>query len=145
MEVSPTISAELPVTINDSIVSEELRLTYGVFASSAIGEDAIETIENDKLKISVSKKGGRIVSVVLKEYQTHDSLKLELFDADSSRFNLQFTTGHNINTADLYFKAEHHGNALSMKLLADENHDYKQNGKVCQFSNTECSICFIPF
>lgn len=120
--VSPTINQDIAIVINDSIVSEELKLTYGVFASSAIGEDGIETIENDKLKISVAKKGGRIVSVILKEYQTHDSLDLELFDADSSRFNLEFTTGHNINTADLYFKAEHQDNALSMKLLADANH-----------------------
>ena len=121
-KLSETTTTPTLPEINESIASEELKLTYGIFASSAIGEDGVETLENDKLKISVAKKGGRIVSVVLKEYQTHDSLELELFDADSSRFNLQFTTGHNINTADLYFKAEHYSNTLSMKLFADANH-----------------------
>ncbi|MBT3570955.1 MAG: membrane protein insertase YidC, partial [Flavobacteriales bacterium] len=81
-----------------------------------------QIIENDKLKITVANKGGRITSVILKEYQTFDSLALDLFDADSSRFNLQFTTGHNINTTDLYFVSEQRNNTLSMKLKADDSH-----------------------
>jgi len=108
--------------LNDSIVSEELKATYGIFAAAAIGEDDFQIIENDKLKITVANKGGRITSVILKEYQTFDSLALDLFDADSSLFNLQFTTGHNINTADLYFVSEQWSNTLSMKLKVDESH-----------------------
>jgi YidC/Oxa1 family membrane protein insertase len=116
------IDAPIIPTLNDSIVSEELKATYGIFASAAIGEDEFQMIENDKLKITVANKGGRITSVILKEYQTFDSLALDLFDADSSRFNLQFTTGHNINTADLYFVSEQRNNTLSMKLKADDSH-----------------------
>ena len=108
--------------LNNSVISEELKTKYGVFASAAKGTDEFQVIENDKLKITVANKGGRIVSVILKEYQTFDSLALDLFDADSSRFNLQFTTGHNINTADLYFVAEQSSNTLSMKLKADDSH-----------------------
>jgi YidC/Oxa1 family membrane protein insertase len=116
------IDAPITPTLNNPIVSEELKATYGIFASAAIGTDEFQTIENDKLKITVANKGGRITSVILKEYQTFDSLALDLFDADSSRFNLQFTTGHNINTADLYFVAEQSSNTLSMKLKADDSH-----------------------
>ena len=108
--------------LSNSVISEELKTKYGVFASAAKGTDEFQVIENDKLKITVANKGGRIVSVILKEYQTFDSLALDLFDADSSRFNLQFTTGHNINTADLYFIAEQSSNTLSMKLKADDSH-----------------------
>ena len=120
-ESSEITSATVPI-INDSLVNEELKLTYGVFANTAIGEEKFEVIENDKLKITVSNKGGRITSVILKEYQTYDSLPLDLYDADSSRFNLQFTTGYNINTSDLYFISDNSGSSLSMKLMADENH-----------------------
>ena len=116
------IDAPLIPTLNDSTVSEELKATYGIFAAAAIGEDEFQIIENDKLKITVSNKGGRITSVILKEYQTYDSLPLDLYDADSSRFNLQFTTGRNINTSDLYFISDNSGSSLSMKLMADENH-----------------------
>jgi len=108
--------------LSNSVISEELKTKYGVFASAAKGTDEFQIIENDKLKITVANKGGRIVSVILKEYQTFDSLALDLFDSDSSRFNLQFTTGHNINTADLYFVAEQSINTLSMKLKADDSH-----------------------
>ena len=107
--------------LSNSVISEELKTKYGVFASAAKGTDEFQVIENDKLKITVANKGGRIISVILKEYQTFDSLALDLFDADSSRFNLQFTTGHNINTADLYFVAEQSSNTLSMKLKADDS------------------------
>ena len=104
--------------LSNSVISEELKTKYGVFASAANGTNEFQGIENDKLRITVANKGGRIVSVILKEYQTFDSLALDLFDADSSRFNLQFTTGHNINTADLYFVAEQSSTTLSMKLKA---------------------------
>ena len=43
--------------------------------------------------------------MLLKEYQTHDSLPLILFNGDSTIFNIQFPTQQNriINTEDLYF------------------------------------------
>ena len=75
--------------INDSIISEELKTTYGIFAAAAIGVEGEQVIENEKLRITVANKGGRITSVILKEYQTYDSLALDLFDADSSILNLQ--------------------------------------------------------
>ena len=107
--------------LRNSVINEKLKTKYGVFASAANGINEFQVIENDKLKITVANKGGRIVSVILKEYQTFDSLALDLFDSDSSRFNLQFTTGHNINTADLYFDAEENSNTLSMKLKVDDS------------------------
>ena len=117
-----TETAVINPLLNNSIISEDLKKKYGVFASAANGKDEFQVIENDKLKIKVANKGGRIISVILKEYQTFDSLTLDLFDSDSSRFNLQFTTGQNINTSDLYFVAEQSSNTLSMKLMADESH-----------------------
>ena len=93
-------------TQNREIVNEKLRLNYGIFAHAALGEKNTYILENEKMKITFSNKGGRIISVVLKEYQTYDSLNLDIYDSDSSRFNLQFTTGKNINTEDLYFEAE---------------------------------------
>ncbi len=130
--VSPNSNKETITTQNeteiiadaivDSIVNQQYVNQYGVFANSAIGTEQETVLENDKLKITFSNKGGRITSVILKEFQTHDSLPLQLFDADSSIFDLQFTTGHNINTADLYFVSHQNSNSLSMKLLANVNH-----------------------
>ncbi len=121
--VSETITPIITETSNQLNISEDIKRTYGVFANSAIGEETFHVIENDKIKITISNKGGRITSVIMKEYRTFDSLSLvDLFDPDSSHFNLQFTTGKAINTSDLFFVADQSGNSLSMKLKADESH-----------------------
>ena len=110
------------VPTENTNISEEKKNQYGVFANNAIGEEALYTLENEKLKITISNKGGRIVSAILKEYQTYDSLPLDLFNADSSKFNLQFSTGKYINTEKLFFEASTSYDLISMKLKADEEH-----------------------
>ncbi|MEE2953668.1 MAG: membrane protein insertase YidC [Bacteroidota bacterium] len=67
-------------------------------------EEKHYTLENEKLKLVFSNKGGRIISAILKDYTTYDGDELELFDADSSIFNLRFTTGQTINTKELIFE-----------------------------------------
>ncbi len=112
----------IAAAIVDSIINKQYVNQYGIFANTAIGSEQESILENDKLKITFSNKGGRITSVILKEFQTHDSLPLQLFDGDSSRFNLQFSVGKPINAENLFFVAKQNGNALSMKLMADANH-----------------------
>ena len=112
---------------NTNIVSDTTNLndlhqrTYGVFAGSALGSDEDIVIENDVLKLSISPKGGRIVSAILKDYQTTDSLPLNLVDRDSSVFNITFFSEGNriINTQDLYFKSVDKSNrSVAMRMMA---------------------------
>ena len=92
---------------SDSAKKAQLVNKFDVFASAAQDSERTYTIENELLKATVSSKGGRICSVQLKKYRTHDSLPLNLFDKDSSSFGILFDTEHNrtINTGDLYFHA----------------------------------------
>ena len=115
-------------TINDTAISKELKATYGVFANAARGKDTLYTLENDKLKITVASKGGRITSVIIKEgpnkeqYKTYDGKDLEIFNSDSSNFNLNFSTGISINTNELFFKQiKQNSNSITMRLAADDN------------------------
>ncbi len=108
--------------IVDSLFNQQFVNQYGIFANTAIGTEKESVLENEKLKIIFSNKGGRISSVILKEFQTSDSLPLQLFDADSSRFNLKFTVGNPIETENLFFSSKQNGNSLSMKLIVDDNH-----------------------
>ena len=112
---------------NTSIVSDTTELndlhqrTYGVFAPSAQGSDEDILIENDVLKLSISPKGGRIVSAILKDYQTSDSLPLNLINRDSSAFNITFFSEGNriINTQDLYFKSvDKSDRSVAMRMMA---------------------------
>ena len=101
-------------TGTDSLSNLQYQLEYGPFANAANGEEKTFTLENEKIKVSVSNKGGRITSVELKEYVTYDSLPLILFKENLSRFNAELSisgvTGKNslriINTENLYFDTE---------------------------------------
>ncbi len=94
----------------DSLKELETLMRYGSFASSTKGEEKDYIIENEKVKVTISNKGGRVSSVELKEFHTYDSLPLILFTPDSSRFNLELTvrdqTGgtRTINTENLFFE-----------------------------------------
>jgi YidC/Oxa1 family membrane protein insertase len=57
-----------------------------VIAADTVGETFF-TIENDKVKVFLSNKGGRIASVQLKEYKRYDSSALILFTSDKTEFN----------------------------------------------------------
>ena len=85
---------------------EEVQNMYGAFSSSASGENSFIILENDMVKIELSTLGGRVYSAEIKNYQTHDSLPLILFDGDSTEFGLRFFTIDNrpIETKMFYFK-----------------------------------------
>ena len=110
------------------------RDKLGIFASSSIGEDELHILENELIKIGISSKGGKIVSVQLKDYQTFDSLPLILFDQNKTNFGLTFFANNRIiNTNDLYFQAEPNDatGSLSMRLYAiDSSNSFKENSYI---------------
>ncbi len=93
----------LKAEIDSSAVQAKMD-ELGAFGSMAVGEEQFYTLENNLMKIKFTNKGGRIYSVTLKGYQTHDSLPLVLFDGPETKFSLNFFA-HNrsIQTQDLYF------------------------------------------
>jgi YidC/Oxa1 family membrane protein insertase len=78
----------------------------GPFAASASGLNDFITLENNKLELKISLRGGRVYSARLKDYRTFDSLPLFLFSGDSTIFGFNFFTSDNkpVQTNDLYFK-----------------------------------------
>ncbi|MGC1390680.1 MAG: membrane protein insertase YidC [Bacteroidales bacterium] len=79
---------------------------YGVFAQSATGENEFITLENNKVDLKISIKGGRVYSARLKDYKTFDAQPLILFSGDSTVFGFNFFTTDNkaVQTNNLYFK-----------------------------------------
>jgi len=79
---------------------------YGPFADAAVGENDFITLENNKIELKISLKGGRVYSALLKDYRTYDSLPLILFSGDSTVFGFNFFTADNkaVQTNNLYFK-----------------------------------------
>ncbi len=88
-------------------IIKELKNQFGVFGKASLGEEEFYTVENNLIKIKFTNKGGRIYSVELKNYQTHDSLPLILFDGEKTKFGLNFfAQNRSIQTEHLYFTPE---------------------------------------
>lgn len=97
--------AEIPGTDNIPADISDYRDKLGSFATAAIGNDKEYILENDLIKIRISTKGGKIVNIRLKDYQSYDSLPLVLYNNDDSKFGLSFFANNRIiNTNNLYFE-----------------------------------------
>ena len=70
--------AEIETIAGEPIQASELHDRLGAFANAGIGEDKEFIVESDLLKLRVSNKGGKIINVELKDYQSYDSLPLIL-------------------------------------------------------------------
>ena len=91
-------------SLNPEKQIQERTDQFGVFGVAAIGTEEFYTLENNLMKITFSNKGGRIYSVELKNYQTHDSLPLLLFDGPDTQFGLNFfAQNRSIQTSQFYF------------------------------------------
>jgi YidC/Oxa1 family membrane protein insertase len=104
----------------------------GVFARAATGENEYITLENSKVELKISLKGGRVYSARMKDYRTYDSLPLFLFSGDSTVFGFNFFTADNkaVQTSKLYFtpvsdkqtfNASSQSQTVVLRLLADSN------------------------
>jgi len=78
---------------------------FGVFSDAATGDKDLITLENNKVELKISLKGGKVYSARLKDYRTYDSLPLILFSGDSTVFGFNFFTVDNkaVQTNNLYF------------------------------------------
>ena len=130
-------------TINQEQVYNKINKSdFGIFSESSFAQDQEVILENEKIKLVISNKGGQIKSVVIKEgpnqkkYTTYTGEELEIFNSDSSVFNLNFSTGISINTKDLYFdpisyNTSENQNSVTMRLAVDSIHyvdfNYKLN------------------
>lgn len=123
--ITPQAQAlEIPETNLDSLESLQLRLLYGDFYNAATGTEDTFTIENDRLRLTFSSKGGRIVEAWLKKYKgveegpRHEEIyvDLKLMNNPNSTFEYHLpvrnTKDGYISTGDLYFTAQPGSNSI---------------------------------
>ena len=89
----------------DSVREARLQASYGCFSAAMVGTEGYTTLENDRVEIRISNRGGRVCYVRLKEYDTHDGQPLVLFEDSESQLDFTLVTANNqaIHTSDLYF------------------------------------------
>ena len=86
--------------------SARLEKTYGYFAAAGVGVEEQFAVENEKIRLTFSNKGGRVCAAEMKNYTRYDSLPLMLFaDGDASLGFTLFTSDNRIiSTKSLYFE-----------------------------------------
>lgn len=92
-----------------------------LFQATTGTEKKIE-VENDLMKVIFSNKGGKVASVVLKDYLTYQGTPLVLFPDSASVFDMSFFIKQQfnnvqINTGDYYFVAD---SSFTPTFAADE-------------------------
>lgn len=100
--------------INDSISLKNKEVALGTLASSLSGENKELVIENKDIKVVFNSKGGKIKSVLLKNYVTSGKKPLYLIDEQTSVFDvvLPAKTGP-LALSDLYFSTLDQNKTLS--------------------------------
>lgn len=75
-----------------------------IFKKDSLATVEEYTLENNKIKLHLNTKGGRIDFVDLKNYRTHDSLPLLLWQSQKSSLGLNFyAKNKQVNTEELIF------------------------------------------
>jgi YidC/Oxa1 family membrane protein insertase len=102
---SDSLKTKVPNQIYTSAEDFDDMVNSGVFSKAANGINEFITLENNKLKLIISLKGGKVYSATLKDYKTSDAKPLILFTGDSTRFGFNFFTSDNkaVQTNNLYF------------------------------------------
>ncbi len=135
-ETLPDPAAPLDVRAPDSTEQERLRDRMGHFSGAATGEEGLITLENEVLRLKISKQGGYIHSVEPVRYKTYDQQPLVLFAGEDTRFTFHFFSGNrNVSSENLFFTAylnnrplrpnqeirpgEHDSMQLSMRAYSD--------------------------
>ncbi len=100
-----------------------LYKVHGIMVPFVEGETNFTVIENEKIKMTFSNKGGKVYSVELKDYKTHTGAPLVLFDGDENKFGFSFSHNTTIyNTNDLYFTVKKQtNNSIVYSLNIDEH------------------------
>ncbi|WP_262501326.1 YidC/Oxa1 family insertase periplasmic-domain containing protein [Porphyromonas cangingivalis] len=104
--IAETAPTTLPLTeMSDSALIAERMRVFGDLAQATSGTEETLTLENDSISISLSTKGGMIVSSELKKYKDYRGENVRLIREGEAEFNYTFITNTNriINTKDLFF------------------------------------------
>ena len=104
--VAGTTAAQ-PQAVSPEQMQERMQAAYGTFAEAAQGEERFVTLENGKVRLTLSTLGGVIDRAELLEYHASgDTVNpLCLFRGDESAFGLTLITANNriLQTGNLFF------------------------------------------
>jgi YidC/Oxa1 family membrane protein insertase len=122
----------------DSLLLIQRSGAYGAFAPATMGEEELQTLENDLMTVTISTKGGSIKKVVLKEHfkliqdsaGVETKIPLELLEDAKNRFEylLPVASAPNgtVRSSELIFQPSLNGQTLSLRAEIAEGQYFEQ-------------------
>ena len=136
-QITAQLEAEKEATTSSEDLAQQLAAVYGPFAPATQGQEGTITLENEKVRIGVASRGGRIAKAELKEFNAYgDSVNpLCLFQGDESTLNFTLVTNTNriLATQNLYFTN------------AGQTTDTAGNTTLPMRLNTNIEDCYLDF
>ena len=87
-------------------INNTVKTTVDTSAKIAVQKETFTTLENNRLKLTLSNMGGKISSVEIKNQTSYLGKPVVLFRKEDTKFGLTFAAaGKNINTETLLFNA----------------------------------------
>ena len=116
-------------SITQQALQERIAATYGSFTIAAQGEEQTTVLENSKLRLYLTNKGGRIQRAELKDYKAYgDTVNpLCLFRGEESSLAFTLITANNriLSTDQLYFvPVQQDAQHLTMRLMTEDPDAY---------------------
>ncbi len=103
-------AAQVAITVADSVKKEALKQNLGELATASEGAEKEFVLENEELKVTLSNRGGKVKSVLLKKYLSYDKKQLYLVDENNFESSLRFAGNKgNVNLYDLFYEGETFG------------------------------------
>lgn len=101
MKVMDTVTAKIDSIKRDSVFRVSAA---GNFTTAATGSEQMIAIENEVMKVNFSNKGGKVYSVMLKKYKSHNGQQVTL-SGGTDQISYAVNTGLNqsAQTAELFF------------------------------------------
>lgn len=92
-----------------------------LFYQSLTGNEAITTIKNNLVEVTLTNKGGRVASAMLKEYNGQDGKPIQLFSGADASMSFNFYDKKKaIQTKNYYFETVNQSDSsITMRLAAD--------------------------
>lgn len=114
--------------LSDEELTGRMQAAYGDFAPSAQGDEDFVSLENERVRLTFTTKGGRLYRAELKEYKAYgDTINdLHLFTGEESNMAFTLITANNriISTQNLYFEPIQKDSVLTMRLKSAQEDAY---------------------
>ena len=136
-QIAQQLKAEQEASTSSEQMAEQVAALYGPFAPAAQGEEGTILLENEKVRLGIARRGGRIAKAELKEYKAYgDSVNdLCLFEGEESQLGFTLITNNSriLSTENLYFT------------VAEQNTDAEGNRTLIMRLSTNIEDCYMDF